>query len=67
MSCGKLTVTTSTPHGFRVGDVVMITHVVPDRRWWRRLWCWVTRQPAPTITKTRECKVLGANVYELKL
>lgn len=43
-------ITTSTPHGFQVGDAITIT--VPDRRWWRRLLFWLLGRGTPTREKT---------------
>lgn len=36
---------TSNGHGVAPGDLIRI--IVADRRWWRRLWHWLLRRPAP--------------------
>lgn len=43
-------ITTSTPHGFQLGDIITMT--VPDRRWWRRLLFCLLGRGTPTREKT---------------
>lgn len=40
-------------HEFQLGDAISITTMVPDNRWWRRVWYWMTfrRRPVRSITK----------------
>jgi len=40
-----MTVTTSAPHGYNVGDRIVIQ--VRDTRWWRRLLFWLLRRGSP--------------------
>lgn len=44
-------------HDIQVGDVIALT--LPDRRWWVRLWCWVTRRPLPLRTTHHRCTAVG--------
>lgn len=44
------TVTTSQGHELRAGDLVTIE--LEDRRWWRRLWYFVTFRSRPMRTRT---------------
>ena len=43
------TITTYRHHGLNPGDTIEIKTL--DRRWWMRLWCFVTRRPAPMRTE----------------
>jgi len=43
------TITTTSAHGLRAGDVVTI---IDFRPWWVRLWRWLTHYKPPAITVT---------------
>jgi hypothetical protein len=57
------TITTSGNSEFSAGDNIAI--VLPDRRWWRRLWHFVTFQSSPTITKY--ATVSGISLNEISI
>lgn len=44
----KTTLTAKTAHGYDVGDVMTVK--VLDRRWWMRLWRFITFRQPPTVT-----------------
>ena len=47
------------------GDLIMITE--PDTRWWKRLWCFVTRKGTPYIKTVKEVtKFIDDDTVELK-
>jgi len=48
------TITIVENHGLKVGDKIKITFYVYDRRWWMRLWHWITFRPAPIIEKRHQ-------------
>lgn len=51
------TITTSPDHGLRLNDRISMTLDVPDRRWWRRAWFWITRRGKPTRKEVRYFRV----------
>ena len=54
-------ITTTSPHGLNAGDIVRVSSMVPDRRWWTRLWSWLLRRPPPmrTVWKTFRVSEMG--------
>ena len=56
-----ITITTTSAHGLKAGDIVRVAATVPDRRWWTRLWSWLLRRPPPTQTvwKTFQVSEVG--------
>lgn len=40
------TLTTASEHGVYAGETVAM--MLPDRRWWLRVWHWLLRRPPPT-------------------
>jgi hypothetical protein len=48
-------------HGYRTGDMIFLT--VSDRRWWRRLWYFVTFRGSPTITTTHKVTAVSSTTF----
>lgn len=62
------TITTAAPHSIYVNDTISLTVMVPDRRWWRRLWSAVTLRRPPWRSETRCFKVAevtGLNMFQV--
>lgn len=57
-------ITTSRDHSYQAGDTIAITK--PDRRWWRRLWFFVTfRGLHPTITTTHKITSVTSTTFKV--
>ena len=51
------TITTTSPHELKAGNIIRISSTVPDRRWWARLWSWLLRRPSPMRTVVTTLRV----------
>lgn len=46
------TITTSAPHNFREGDLVILSQPDPNASKWLRFWHWITfRDPPQIVTR----------------
>jgi hypothetical protein len=60
----EATVTTSCFATLNVGDKVSMD--MPDRRWWKRLWCRLVGRPSPTLRQFYVVTAVAASVTSLR-
>lgn len=52
--------TTGGMHEYEIGDRVFLQLHTPDRRWWKRLWHFVTFRAPPVITENLSATVTSS-------